>query len=132
MPFGWFSKKPRLPQLKPGRGWTTEVVGEASYQPSIAASYRKHGGKASDLKVTARLVFDNANPHDGNAIAVTIDGGKVGYLPRAAAAAFRETMQQGGECSAKITGGHQLADGNTAHYGVKLNLKWPPSYVDAP
>lgn len=114
--------------LKPGRGWIVEVVGESRYQDSLTRSYKRHGGDGHDLKVTAAIVPEDANPHDPNAVRVEIDGRTVGYLPRELAPDYRGTIgKQPGSCSAKIVGGFVRDDGTQASYGVKLNVKWPPA-----
>lgn len=133
--FGWFKKSPTTQQLSatpnfaPGRGWTIDVAGESNYQIAIEQSYRRHGGKGHDLKVTAELAPDLDNPHDANAVMVTIDGNLVGFLPRDRAHDYRAAGVDQGACSAKIVGGHRLANGQNAHFGVKLNLSWPPKYA---
>ena len=57
-----------------------EVVGEANYQSELASAARRHG-----RRVDAVLMPEPDNPYDRNAIAVLVDGQKVGYLPRESA-----------------------------------------------
>jgi hypothetical protein len=117
----------RAVQLRPGRGWVVEVVGESNYQDALARSYHRHGGNGHDLKVTATLTPEDSNPHDRNAVRVVIDGKTVGYLPRDIAPDYRASMgTTPATCSAKIVGGFEMDDGSRAHFGVKLNAKWPP------
>lgn len=129
----WFGSKPtEKTRLHPGRGWTVEVVGESNFQSAIAGHYRRSGGVDSDLKCEAELVPEPTNPHDENAIPVQIGGLTVGYLPRDRAKEYRAQIAKLPQlnaaisCSAKIVGGHQLEDGEPAHFGVKLNVSWPP------
>jgi hypothetical protein len=113
--------------LAPGRGWVVPVVGEASYQPALRTAYRKNGGDGHDLKVDAVLKPEEGNRFDANAVQVEIDGRLVGYLPREWAAQYRSALgETAGRCSAKIVGGFEMDDGSTAHFGVKLNVAWPP------
>ena len=113
--------------LAPGRGWTVLVVGEASYQETIQSLYRKHGGSGHDLKVGAAVVPEDGNDFDANAVRIEVDGRTVGYLSREMAADYRAALgETAGQCSAKIVGGHELDDGSTAHFGVKLQMAWPP------
>lgn len=113
--------------LRPGRGWTVEVVGESQYQDALASAYRRHGGDGHDLKVTAALVPEGGNAQDPQAVRVEIDGKPVGYLPREVAPDYRASMGDVvGTCSAKIVGGFERDDGSQAFFGVKLNAKWPP------
>ncbi len=122
-----FGKRPQEVTLKPGRGWTVEVVGESFYQPALHRQYRSQGGAGHDLKVTARLVPEHDNPADPNAVSVHIGGQPVGHLSRDAAADYRASLGMTlGVCGAKIVGGHELATGERAHFGVKLNCSWPP------
>ena len=125
--FGWLKRDSKFAQLKPGRGWTVEVVGEASYQEDLHRVYRRHGGTVHDLKVSAVLEPEHGNPHDPNAVMVVIDRRTVGYLPRGRAAEYRGALgRQPAGVSAKIIGGFKLDDGSQAHYGVRLNVSWPP------
>jgi hypothetical protein len=113
--------------LAPGRGWIVPVVGEASYQDALRSAYRKNGGKGHDLKVSAVLAPENRNRFDENAVLVEIDGRAVGFLPRELAVQYRAALgETAGQCSAKIVGGFEREDGTTAHFGVKLNVAWPP------
>lgn len=109
--------------LAPGRGWTVDVVGESQFQPALK---RLKGNHEHDRKVVAHLVPDPGNAHDPNAVCVEIGGHLVGYLPRERAAEYR--LNAPGRCSAKIVGGFELDDGAMAHFGVKLNLSWPPKF----
>ncbi|SDP39517.1 HIRAN domain-containing protein [Filomicrobium insigne] len=117
-------------QLKHGRGWTTEVVGESKYQDALSRSYRRHGGRDRHPKVMAELVPELDNPYDENAVMIFIDGQKIGYLRREKAAEYRTVLgEKTGSCSAKIVGGFERDDGGRAFFGVKLNMSWPPSFV---
>jgi hypothetical protein len=115
--------------LAPGRGWTTEVVGELPCQADIERQYLLHGGTEHDAKATATLIPDDNNEYDGNAVRVEIGGCLVGYLPRERAAEYRSAVGAiSGRCGAKIVGGFVLEDDTRerAYFGVKLNLAWPP------
>jgi len=125
--FGWLKRAGKPAQLKPGRGWTVEVVGEASYQGDLQRAYRRYGGDGHDLRVAAVLQPEQGNRFDANAVMVVIDGRTVGYLPRDRAAEYRDAIgRQTAGCSAKIIGGFKLNNGSQAHYGVRLNVSWPP------
>lgn len=120
----------RAAELKNGRGWTTEVVGESKHQDALSRSYRRHRGRERHPKVIAELAPEQDNPHDENAVMVLIDRQKVGYLRREKAAEYRAVLgNKTGTCSAKIVGGFELEDGTCAHFGVKLNMSWPPHFV---
>lgn len=63
-------------------GFNTEVVGEASYKRQLRAVFGSGEGRK---RFDAQLDAEPTNPHDPNAVKVSIDGGTVGYLPRASA-----------------------------------------------
>jgi hypothetical protein len=113
--------------LAPGRGWTVPVVGESRFQTDLQTLYRKYGGTEHDIKVDAVFVPEDSNAFDANAVRVEIGSRTVGYLQRELAEQYRIALgRAGGQCSAKIVGGFELEDGTLAHFGVKLNLAWPP------
>jgi hypothetical protein len=112
-------------------GLQVGVVGESHYQDTLTAIV---GGKRPEsirIPTQATLVPEPDNPYDPNAIAVYIDGQKVGHLPRPAAQAFAPVgrqladQHQVGACSATITGGWDRGDGDTGHFGVTLDLAHP-------
>jgi HIRAN domain len=118
------------PVILPG-GIEVGVVGESHYQDALTAIA---GGKRPDganLQTQAALVFEPTNPYDPDAVAVYVDGHKVGYLPRPAAQAYGPVgrqlaaQQQYGVCRAVIVGGWVREDGDTGHFGVTLDLAHP-------
>lgn len=111
----------RTRELAPGRGWTISVVGESNFQLALRRIYAR--GDGHDRKVFATMVPEPTNKHDSNAILVSIEGKPVGYLPRELAQTY---LVGKARCSAKVVGGFELNDGSTAHFGVKLNMAWPP------
>jgi hypothetical protein len=76
---------------------------------------------------TARLVPENTNPHDPDAVAVFIQGVKVGFLPRSDSPTFREAFARFGlplaptACDAVIANG-LLVDGKQYSYAIELDL----------
>jgi hypothetical protein len=124
--FGWNTTS----VLARGRGWTIEVVGEASYQGNLQQQYRSHGGVDHDVKALATLMPEDGNKHDPNAVKVEIGRQPVGYLTREMSAQYRAALGASpGQCEAKIAGGFVLEDGTNAHFGVKLNMAWPPRFA---
>jgi hypothetical protein len=112
-------------------GGTVEVVGEASYQAELD---RICGGRCEDghnREVMAALVPEPSNPYDENAVAIQVDGMRVGYLSRADALAYRPVVAQlskrntVGACQAVIRGGWDRGGGDTGNYGVSLSLAGP-------
>lgn len=55
------------------------VVGESAYQDELT---RLRGTQQPFRQAWASLVAEPTNPHDSNAVAVTIDGERIGYLCR--------------------------------------------------
>jgi hypothetical protein len=62
-----------------------EVVGESAYQDVLWRLCSGIVGERVRFGIVAVLVPEPGNPYDSNAIAVQIDGGIVGYVPRATA-----------------------------------------------
>jgi HIRAN domain len=97
-----------------------EVVGEASYQDNlwrIVGGRRAPDGRVRE-EVYAILAAEPDNPYDGNAVAVWIQGLKVGYLSREDARRYRPGLlaleQQHGKpiaLAGVIAGGGMRADG---------------------
>lgn len=102
-----------------------EVVGESHYQPAIRAACDWKPGTDTLFHCTAELAPEPTNPHDRNAIKVTINGACVGHLSRQDAVtlgpAIREAIkhQGSGACRAVIAG---HANGDTDNLGVFLHL----------
>lgn len=81
-------------------GFNTEVVGEASYKKHLRSLFGPGDGRKY---FDARLDPEPTNPHDASAIKVSIDGGIVGYLPRASAKRYgKKYAGQGNSCRAII------------------------------
>lgn len=95
-----------------------EVVGEASYQSAL---WRLSHGSLGDrirCDIVAVLTPEPSNPYDRNAIAVVVDGMRVGYLARETAARYLPGLQQlmsrtGRHVAVRgvIVGGGQYDDG---------------------
>ena len=134
--FAWLFGRNPIREFSPGRGWTTEVVGEQQYQADIERQYRLHGGTEDDAKATATLIPEDDNEYDANAVRVEIGGRLVGYLSRERAPEYRSAVgTASGRCSANIVGGFLLDEDERedegrerAYFGVKLNIAWPPRF----
>jgi hypothetical protein len=99
-----------------------EVVGVSRYQGVLEAAASR--GAAID----ATLMLEDDNPHDRQAVAVHINGQRAGYLSRANARLYRADLAAAGQphivvrCKGKIVGGFEIARGERAHFGLKLDL----------
>ncbi len=98
---------------------SVNVAGESHYQEALRALAGKGDAR---LATEARLIPEQENEHDPNAVRVEIDGRKVGYLPRSLAPAWGPRLAELGArhrvggCEATIVG---PADGTL---GVFLRL----------
>jgi hypothetical protein len=115
---------PLTGKITGGHACTFDVVGESYYQPALR---RLRNGRhmATDNDFVADIVAEPDNPHDPNACAVYIEGFKVGYLPRGAAANFQQQVADMGvtgtwrlQTKAKLSGGW----GDRPMVGVLLSL----------
>lgn len=126
--FGLFRKKPAVAkELRHGRGFTFDVVGEASFQSALASIVGGKTRAGHNHKCRATLLLDDKNSHDRNAVRVEIGGKTVAYLSREDALIYRERISAvAAKCDAKINGGWDYGDGDNGSFGVKLNVRWPP------
>lgn len=104
-----------------------DAVGESHHQEALTLIA---GGKSKDgvrLTKAATLVLDSKNRYDPQAVAIHIDGHKVGHLSRDNARRYRERLAELGTperevtCPALIVGGWKSTKGE-GHFGVKLDL----------
>ena len=122
--------------LLPG-GDVTDVVGESHYQEALETICGGKTEEAVDKACWAFLQPEPDNPFDRNAVAVYINGLKVGYLSRdlavdmsVATTHLWNTMQARCVARAQIRGGWRreyprkdgAVDVDEGHYGVILGL----------
>lgn len=100
------------------------IVGESYYQAALR-KIRNSRYLAEDNDFEAFIVTEPDNPHDSNACAIFIDGFKVGYLPKDAAADYVDQIAAQGvhgvscfRLRAKLVGGF----GARPNIGVMVNL----------
>lgn len=108
-----------------------EVVGESNYQRALQRICGKHNRHGHEVLVDAQLLREPQNPHDSNAVAVTINGDKVGYISRDQAVRVSMQMVEDGidrvTCAAKIVGGWRTNQHDEGSFGVRLavpNRDW--------
>jgi hypothetical protein len=109
-----------------------DIVGEAQYQRPLAAL-------AGDMTRGGRTVADGLailtpepeNPYDPDAIAVMIEGERVGYLSREDAIRYQAPVEAAASqgqliaCHPRYIGGRSLGDGLTGSIGVRLHIGSP-------
>lgn len=130
---GWlsefFGSKPtKVVHLEGDGDFECEVVGESHYQDALA---HITGGKTKDgheFECIALLTPEPDNANDKNAVFVSIDGLKIGYLNRQHAKAMTAILRKhklgGAQAAAMIVGGWTGRGGRKSdgHYGVKLDI----------
>ena len=91
------------PELGGEADYPTEVIAESFYQP-VLRSICGPGKVRHECK--ARIEFEDDNANDDQAVVISIDGARVGYLSRSDARRYRRNRgTDAAECSAVITGG---------------------------
>lgn len=130
--FGLFQKKPTKVELSlfelPCHGFCA-VAGESHYQEELRATKSVCSGSFEGRPIfTAALVPERDNEHDANAVAIHSPKGKLGYIPRETALAYRQLFTEitahgydGGACDALLTGGEP----EKPSFGVVLRLADP-------
>lgn len=119
------------PRLSGPGTYSFEIVGESYYQDALS---RLCGGKTeegAEHYTTATLRLENENPYDDKAVAVEIEGLKVGHLSRHDARKYRKAIKRFGSghetfvCDAVIAGGWRRSDDDEGHFGVRLDIPPP-------
>ena len=128
--------------LAPG-GDIREVVASAPYQEALEAIAGGKPGSTPDAEKWAHLIPEPDNPWDRNAVAVYIDGRKVGYLPRETSAAYAALLSQlwastrgRAVCRAVTSGGWRRVESQVGtvsavdeeQFGVRLALAAPERF----
>jgi hypothetical protein len=117
--------------LVEGDGNSVEVVGESNYLPALKEITGRRGTEQVRHPVTAALIREPDNPYDTHAVAVWVDGKRVGYLSRSDALEYQEPLVVLGRtgnvlaCHARICGRE-----GTSNLGVWLDLPEPDSVLD--
>lgn len=126
---GLFKRKP-IKTLLCERGPNYRIAGASAYQKHLN---KIAGPKIEDgvsLETLAVLVPKPSNPKDKKAVAVEFDGWVVGYLRAKDCDVFHSVMAENGTaraaCWARIVWGWKRGGDDEGHYGVGLELAWPP------
>lgn len=98
------------------------VVGESHYQVALNAICGGRTETGHEHYCEAILETEPDNPHDPNAVAVRIDGRKVGHIPRDLAPRIARAIgMHRAAVKAVIVGGWSRR-GEIGSYGVRLDL----------
>lgn len=85
-------RNPRTPHWQPTRHFHTHVVGTSFYRPALKALAQNIGEETAFALFTARLVLDDGNVSDSNAVAVFYEAERVGYLAASEAVTYRARL----------------------------------------
>lgn len=117
------------PQRFDGPGeFRIEAVGESHYQDVLERIVGGRGEDSAEHTCTAILSPEPNNQYDKNAVAVLVEGEKVGNLNRANAARFGGMLEKRGlhhgpvEVRAVIRGGWDRGNADRGSFGVFLDL----------
>ena len=117
----------RIAELEGAGDYGVEAVGESNYQKALSQICGGKRRQSAEHYCVAHLILEDSNPHDSNAVRIDIDAKTVGYLARASARAYRQTLAQNnanrvtGVAKAVIRGGWKDKKGE-GDFGVWLDL----------
>lgn len=98
-----------------------DIVGEASYQDALLRICGGRDERPAQHSCIATLQCEPSNPHDRNAVRVTIDGQTVGYLAREIAKQVSPVLgRKRRDVAAVIVGGWYRGPDDIGHFGVVL------------
>lgn len=107
--------------------YVLDIVGESHYQDTLKQLAATHG----EAPLLAHLVPEPFNPYDRHAVAVVIDGQRVGYISRDQAAEYQPVLtnlaRRGSPlvAVADLKGGFVTSTGQIASFGVELRMTEP-------
>ena len=116
--------------LSSSEQFSTKIVGTSFCQENLIRVCGPKKEESVELEVAAELILENNNPADVNAVAVLVNGLKVGYLPKREAMIHRIFIHGSDYnkdrliCLGKINGGWDNGHGNCGHYGVTVDLPY--------
>jgi hypothetical protein len=108
--------------------FSTEVVGELSYQQALEAICGGRCEEGVSKEVEAMLTLEDDNPHDKEAVRVNVGSEIVGYLSRDDARKYRRKLKRDGHarvtvtCPALIRGGWDRGSSDRGYFGIRLDL----------
>ncbi|MDF3606336.1 hypothetical protein PE067_09410 [Paracoccus sp. DMF-8] len=105
-----------------------DIVGESHYQDALARIVGGRSDESAEFDCIAAIICEDDNPHDENAVAIYINGQKVGHLARPVAAGYRDMLKKHGwvgwsiTADAMIVGGWDRGARGRGDFGVKLDI----------
>lgn len=114
--------------LPPAGEYNVNVVGESFHFNALEELAGNHGSDSAHVRCSAKLILEDNNEKDANAVRVELSGKTVGHLRREDAAMMRRMVKRlhlpvnNLTCSAIIVGGFIKRDREKADYGVKLDF----------
>lgn len=105
-----------------------DAVGESKYKRNIGSIEGRQTEEGHEKIVDAMLVLEDSNPYDNQAVQVQIRGKVCGYLSRDEARQYRAALKRAGhpklnaKVKAMIVGGWDRGDGDTGHFGIRIDL----------
>ncbi len=100
------------------------IVGESHYRDEFVALLGPPKVRGEDHDCTADLICEPDNPYDHNAVAVWIEGHRVGFLSEDSAAIYRRDCGLASvQCPAHITAGWERKGNDRGDYCVRLAIK---------
>ena len=111
-----------VPRLVGTGQYAVEVVAESGCLGGLDTVCRSRIDGGIDMMLRARLILENDDRFERQAIRVSIRGHSVGYLPRANARDFRRAAMYVGLGRTLIFECAALVRGSTDHYSIWLDL----------
>ena len=114
--------------LTGGLKFEVEITTDERYQVALEAICGPRVARGVNRFETARLIAEDKNPRDKNAVRVEIRGKQVGYLSPGTSISYRQQLisrgvpKANGQCQAVIRGGWISSDGRKGDYEVWLDL----------
>lgn len=124
------SSKPKVVHLEGPRRFAVQLHGESNYQSALQKIARTLGSDYKREWIECRLVLEDDNKFDSNAVYGEISSFKVGYLDKVFAPNFRARLRKDGHAKAPVTCLAKLIGGGPGKsFGVLLDL--PNEYTES-
>lgn len=124
---GWLVPKNASIAINGGPGtFKYNVVGESSYNGNLRSILNANGynlGDGGNHRTKAILFCEPGNAHDPNAVVVTIDNMKVGYIQRQDAAGLAPQLRALAEQGQVLSVDAEIGWGDPAVIGVRLDME---------